>query len=186
MTPISFWQYFDYISLTVLFVVISALIALRARATKELPTTISKSVASTPRSSIIFSIVMTIFFPLYYCFLWFWVGPYISAPNIFYVLLILAFAAELIFVWAPANKKTKLVHMVSAGFVGFTMLMLSLVIYVTGQGLHDSAIVSIIVFWAVTLIASVSLIKKFRKYTFVAELAFCTAFLMMISIIAHT
>ena len=185
MTPIPFWQHFDLVSLSVLTVFVSILIVLQVCKKRVTPVTISQSVASSPKSSLAFSIIMTIFFPLYYCFLWFWVGPYISAPVIFYVLLTLSFVAELIFVWAPANGKTKLVHSISAGTVGVLMLLSSIIIFVAAINVSDIARISITVFWVTSVIAALSLLKRYRKYTFVAELLFCAGFLIMMSIVAR-
>ena len=184
--PLAFWQYFDYISLAALLVVVGTLVTFQARQAKALPSTISKSVATSPRSSLVFSIVMTIFFPLYYAFLWFWVGPYILAPGIFYVLLILAFICELIFVWAPANEKTKVLHMLSASAVGLSMVILSVVVFAFGHSLSEASIGAIIVFWVVVLVTPALFMKRFRTYTFIVEVGFCAVFLAMISIIAHT
>ena len=186
MTPISFWQYFDFISLAVLIAFVGALVILRVRQTKEVPATISHSVASSPNSSLAFSLIMTVFFPLYYCFLWFWLGPYISAPTIFYVLLVTAFLAELIFVWAPASGRTKRIHSVSAAFVGLTMILASIIIFEAGGSVSDAARISIILFWIITVVTALSFLKIYRKHTFIAELLFCFAFLAMISIVAHT
>src|SRR5258706_7871387 len=93
--PIAFWHYFDFITIGVLIIVITALMAAHHKNTGSLLGSISETVAYSKTSSIIFSITMTILFPLYYAFVWFWVLPLISAPRGFYYLLVFSALCEM-------------------------------------------------------------------------------------------
>lgn len=183
--PIVFWQYFDFFSLSVLSAIIGSLLFLQIRRTRVLPSTISESIAASPKSRLIFGIVMTIFFPLYYAFLWFWVGPKISAPLTYYFLIVLAFFSEIVFVWMPAIGKTKKLHTYTALLVGSTMLLLSVIVFLFGDNLSVISKWSILLFW-LTSFSLIYIVGFHRKHTFVAEVVYCIGFLVMISIIAHS
>jgi|GEM_PF-1230488 len=187
MTPITFWKYFDIVSLGILIVVVSALLALHYKKTGGLLSTISKTVAHSPHTSLIFSVAMTLFFPLYYAFLWFWVGPLIKMPNVFYVLLAISAICEMIFVWMPAKGKTNKAHAIAAGIVGVMMLIISIVILTYSSGLNEASTISIFTFLIVagcTVVALAS--RKMYQYAFRIEVTYCVTFLAMMSLIAHS
>lgn len=130
---------------------------------------------------------MTIFFPLYYAFLWFWVGPLLQMPPVYYTLLFISALSEMTFVWVPATGRSYKIHAISAAYVGLTMLLLPILILVCGIGLTFASSVFIYAFLVITIGIMASLaFRSMRKYTLHFEVLFCVAFLMMMSIIAHS
>ena len=73
--PGSYWHYIDFVTLVSLTFIITALVKSHHKKTGALLGSISQTVAYSKASSIIFSIAMTIFFPLYYAYIWF--GSYL-------------------------------------------------------------------------------------------------------------
>lgn len=187
VSPLTFWEYFDVISLGALTLVIVTLLLSHRKKSGSLLSSISKTVAYSPQSSQIFSVAMTVFFPLYYAFLWFWVGPLLHMPYFYYILLAIAAFFEMIFVWMPAKGKTNKIHTIAAAYVGFTMFILPLIILIYGTGLSKIDFTAILSFLSVSLSLLVLLaIQKLHKYTLQFEVIFCVMFLVTMSIIAHS
>lgn len=186
--PIKFWEFFDLYTLAILFIVVGTLVAIYHRKNGSLLGTISETVASSRRSSFVFSVVMTICFPLYYAFMWFWVAPMAHMPIGFYYLLAISALFEIIFVWVPATiGKSRQIHHVMAGLVGVAMLAAPLVILLYGTGLSVASKVSSLAFMIITgILISLMIIKATRKHTFLYETIYCAAFLATISVIAHS
>lgn len=130
--------------------------------------------------------LMTIAVPLYYGFLWFWVGPLVAVPWYFYILLVLSFIAEMIFVWVHATSgKRKQIHELNACFVGVMMFFIPLIFIFAGQ-LTSMTAFAATVFLTLSLVMLVLLfIPKLRNYTLVYETVYCLTFLALISFIAH-
>lgn len=187
-TPISFWQNFDFISIGAIFLIITALIAFHKKTIGILFGTISETIAHTPSSSLIFSIGMTIFFPLYYIFMYFWVGPRLVVPIVYYQLLIVSAVCEMIFVWVPAVPgKKNIIHSVAAGIVGSLMFVMPFVILTHSQHLNNYSKYSIIAFVSISLIMLLALcVRRLRRYTFTYEALYCLMFFVCMSIIAHS
>jgi hypothetical protein len=187
-TPITFWQYFDLFTLSTLTVVIGLLLASHHKARGSLLKTISETVAHTRKSSLIFSITMSICFPLYYAFMWFWVAPLTKMPTGFYFLLATSAFFELVFVWVPSKAgKKKIVHEIAAGFVGIAMLIMPILILLYGDGLTDFMKGILILFFAMTTTLAVSLSQiKLRRHLFLFETVYLVTFLTTISVIAHS
>ncbi len=182
-----FWQYFDFISLTVLLIVIGFLLFFYKKKYGSLERTISETVAHDKKYRLVFSIVICICFPLYYAFIWFWVAPLTIMPTLFYLLIALSAICELIFVLVPAKPGVrKIIHALTAGFVGVAMFVMLMLVYIYGSGLNNLMKISIIAFICISVtLAALSVFPKFRKYLFTFEIIYITAFLTTISIIAH-
>jgi len=186
--PVSTWQYFDLISISAIFIILLILTLNHYRNTGLLEATVSQTVAYSKNSSLIFSIAVTPFFPLYYGFLYFWVAPLTNMPKYFYYLLILSALCELIFVWVPAtNGRKKKVHGIMAGFVGIVMLIAPFLFLTQGTNLRVESKALILGFYILTLALGISLIsKKAREYLILCESTYCLGFLVVMSVIAHT
>jgi len=184
--PIRFWEYFDALSIGVLVVVIFSLIISHHRRVGGVLSTISKTVAYSPRTSLIFSIAMTVFFPLYYAFLWLWVGPLVRMPVLFYIVLLLSAMCELLFVWMPAKGKTDKVHAVAAGLVGLMMFILPIIMIVYGAGIGTLGKIGLISFLVIgSCVCFILLAKRVRHHIFQIEIIYCAAFLIAMSLVAH-
>jgi len=183
---IPFWQYFDLIALIPIFIGVLWILVAHRRNEGSYPNTISRVIAQSPKSQLVFSMLMTIFFPLYYAFLWFWVGPHVSASVLFYLALVLSATAEMVFIWLPATGKgiKSKIHSVTAGFVGIVMFLTPLLI-LTGapSDIGRTATIGFIILSGVLII--IYLFAKARRYTLLLEAIFCLTFLAMMSIIAH-
>ena len=188
VSPVSFWRYFDFITIGALTIVITALMMMHHKKTGGLLGSISETVAFSKTSSIIFSITMTILFPLYYAFVWFWVMPLIHAPRGFYYLLVFSALCEMVFVWVPATVgRSKRVHGAMTSIVVTAMYLLALLILLHGVNIHIAARISLSLFLACPfLIGIVMIAKKFRTYTFLYEVIWSAAFLTSVSLVAHT
>ena len=186
-SPVVFWQYFDIYVLSVLTIVIYALLAAHKRKNGELLTTISQTVAYSKSSAIVFAVAMIICYPLYYAFLWFWVGPRTHMPAAFYYLIIPAAVAEAVFVLIPATMgKRKYIHIFGAAVVGLAMFLLALLILIYGAPLHILSRILLTVFILIA-ISSVWLLRqhKYRKHTFTIETTYVLTFLIAVSFVAH-
>jgi hypothetical protein len=185
---INYWKYYDFISIVAIFIMLSVLLTVHYRKNGSLQATISQTVAHSKHSSLTFSIFTSIFFPLYYVFMYFWVAPLKGMPIFFYYLLMVSAICELIFVWVPAiNGIKKNIHEVTASFVGMAMLVVPILFLIYGNNLSSLADISIIIFYTLTLIIIISLIsKRARKYTIFYESIYCVIFVTVISIIAHS
>lgn len=186
-SPVLFWQYFDLIALIPIFIGVIWILISHRRNEGSYLNTISRAIAQSPKSQLGFSILMTIFFPLYYAFLWFWVGPHANAPVLFYISLALSAIAEVLFIWLPATGKgvKSKIHSVTAGFVGLVMLLAPLLLLsATPSDVGRMAIISFFILSGV--LGVIFLFEKARRYTLLLEVIFCLGFLAMISIVAHT
>ncbi len=188
LSPVPFWQNFDIITLRVLFVVITILVLSQRKRTGTIMGTISQSVAHSKRSSLAFSVIMTLCFPLYYMFIWQWVGPLVGAPAYFYYVLGFAALAEMIFVWVPATTgKSRKIHEAAAYTVGIAMYVLSMTIYAYDHVLGVAAKLSLMITLLVPFIfLALMTFKKMRTYTFLYETIYVIAWLFSISLIAHS
>jgi len=186
--PIEFWEFFDLYTLGILFIIVGSLVVTHYRKNGSLLSTISETVAHSHHSSLIFSVVMMICFPLYYAFIWFWVAPLTQMPVSFYYLLTISALFEVIFVWVPATDgRSRKIHQIMSSLVGVAMLAAPLFILLYGTGLSTVSRISILVFTAMAVIlVGLLLIKSTRKYTFLYETIYCAAFLATISVIAHS
>ena len=186
MEPISFWQYFDIIVIALVSTTTLYLMAGHKRKTGMLLSSVSQTIAADKRSSLIFSVMMTIVAPLYYAFIWFWVGPHTNAPWYFYVLLVLSLASQMIFVWVPAiSGLSGRIHAVAAGFVGIAMLVVPLLLLAVGDlgGVAKAGVV-LFLLTAFCIIACL-LHPKLRAQSLTLEAVYCVMFWAIISIIAH-
>jgi hypothetical protein len=186
--PVDFWQYFDFYILALLTIFITYLLLLHRRKNGALLSTISQTIAHSKNSSLSFSIIMTICYPLYYGFLWYWVGPLTRMPAIFYILLIVSAVFEVIFVWVPSKSgRQKRIHEFAAGVVGIFMFASILLILILGNSIHNLAVLFCYLFLLTSLIMSWLLIfKKYRKHIFAFEVIYISLFLITISLVAHT
>ncbi len=185
--PIAFWHYIDFITIGILTVVLTLLVKAHHKKTGSLLGSISETVAYSKTSSTIFSITMTILFPLYYAFIWFWVLPLIHAPSWIYYLLIVSAICEMVFVWAPATSGiSKQVHGIMASIVAVFMFVLALFILIHGVHLDVLARIALIVFLLspIAILAAMT-VKRFRKYTFIYEVIISVTFLAAISLVGH-
>ena len=158
------------------------------RKTGGLLGSISETVAYSKTSTTIFSVTMTVCFPLYYAFVWFWVLPLIQAPwRISYLLLFSAFC-EMVLVWVPATVgKSKRIHQAATSVVVVAMFLLALLILLTDANLSVTAQTSLILFLVSPVFIGILMtIKKFRKYTFIYEVVCSVLFLMSLSLVGHT
>jgi hypothetical protein len=181
-----FWQYFDFLSVGALVIVIGLLMVLHRIRYGAHESTISKTIAKRKFSRVIFSVAMTCFFPLYYAFLYFWLGPSLHMPLIFYFLLFISAICELIFVWLPSTGKTEKIHNITAGIVGLGMIISMLFILIYGQGLMLSGFIASSCFLLLSIfIAFILYFKKLKNYSLAMELLFCAFYLLTVSIITH-
>jgi hypothetical protein len=186
--PVAFWHYFDFITISVLTLVLIILMKAHYRKTGSLLGSISETVAYSKASSIIFSVTMTVCFPLYYAFVWFWVLPLIHALQWVYYLLLFSALCEMVFVWVPATvSKSKRIHGAATSVVVVAMFLLGLLMLATGVNLSIAARTSLIVFLASPLFIGILMaIKRFRRYTFAYEVICSVLFLVSLSLVGHT
>lgn len=186
--PVSFWQYFDLYTLSILALVIGALCLHHKRKYGSLLSTVSETLAHSRSSSLIFSITMTVCYPLYYAFIWFWVAPLLHMPGWFYALLVISAICEAIFVWVPAGKgRQKLIHQLAAGLVGVLLVIIAISILLAGDNLSTAGIFSSLIFLISTVVIGyIMLDRKNRRHMFMFELVYMILFLVMISFIAHS
>ena len=185
---VTFWHYFDFITIGALTIVLTALMNAHHKKTSSLLGSISETVAYSRTSSTIFSVTMTICFPLYYAFLWFWVLPLIQSPQWIYYLILFSASCEMVFVWVPATVgRSKYTHEFMASIVGVIMYVLGLVILINGVDISTAARISLSLFLVYPLAVGVLMtIKRFRTYTFLYEVVYCVTFLTSISLVGHT
>ncbi len=185
--PVAFWHYVDFITIGILTVVLTLLIKAHHKKTGSLLGTISETVAYSKTSSLIFSITMTILFPLYYAFVWFWVLPLIQVPRWIYYLLIISAVCEMVFVWAPATTgKSKQLHSIMASVVSVAMFLLALFILIWGVHVNAVARIGLSVFLlSPFVIFAFMTVKRFRKYTLLYETIISVTFLAAISLVGH-
>lgn len=187
--PVVFWKFFDVISLTFIFVMILVLMSLHYKKNKSLQKTISETLALDRASSTTFSIVMTLFFPLYYAFLWFWVGYLIKAPLVYFVILIFSVICEVVFVWVPARGKglSRRVHQLTTTLVALAMIALPITLLITVPTLNNMNHITMYGFLAFTiLLILMSPTQFFKKHMIYFEITFCLLFLIMMSVIGHS
>jgi hypothetical protein len=186
--PVHFFEFFDVITLGALVGIITWLMLTHRRKHGALLSTISQTVAVSPKSSLLFSISMTILYPVYYAFIWLWVGPSAGMPATLYYLLLISGIFEMIFVWVPATRgKNVRIHGAAVTVVVIAMFVLALMLLFAGQDLSGAAQVGLLVFLISPLVLAAFLkLQKGRKSTFLAETIISVLFLAAISITAHT
>ena len=186
--PVSLWQYFDFIVLGILTVVIGALLYSHKKNNGSLLATISQTIAHSKKSSLIFSLTMTVCYPIYYLFLWFWVGPKYLMPAWYYYLIFFAAVTEFIFVWVPSTTgRRKLLHDISASTVGIVMFITPVLIYLFGTGISKVSKFAILFFTLVSLVLLILILQiNKRKYTVVYEALYIILFIISVSVIAHS
>ncbi len=185
--PVPFWQYFDVITLSALTIIIGLLVIAQRRKTGNLMSTISQSVAHSRASRLVFSIAMTVLYPLYYAFIWFWVFPTAVVPPFLYIILGIAAIFEMIFVWVPASSgANKIIHHAASLVVGVVMLILPPLILFSAQNLTQTIALGVVAYSSVVSFLLVTIFfKHMRNYSFTLEVVFCVAFLATMSLIAH-
>lgn len=186
--PIKEFDFVDFIVLGVLTLVLSGMMLWHHRRNGAVLRSISATVAVEKGTSLIFSVVMSICYPLYYAWLWLWVGPKLEMPSLYYIVLAVAAFFELVFVWVPSTTGWKRqTHEFATTLVGLAMLVIPGMFLLGHKAGSTVGVVSIAVFYAVSLVLSVLLlIPRYRKHTFTYEVIFCVAFLAAASIVGHT
>lgn len=186
--PVALWHYFDFITIGTLTIVLTALMKAHHKKNGSLLGSISETVAYSKASRTIFSATMTICFPLYYAFVWFWVLPLIQAPRWIYYLLLFSALCEMVFVWAPATVgRSKRIHGAMVSIVVAAMYTLTLFILLRGVNISIAAGISLGLSLACPfLIGILMTAKKLHKYTFIYEVVCSVAFLASISLVGHT
>lgn len=186
--PVAFWQYFDFITISVLAIVLILLMKAHRQKTGSLLGSISETVAYSKASSTIFSVTMTVCFPLYYAFVWFWVLPLIHTPRWIYYLLLFSALCEMVFVWVPATVgKSRRIHEAATSGVVVAMFLLALLVLIIGINLSIASRTSLIIFLASPFFIGILMtVKKYRRYTFIYEVICCILFLASISLVGHT
>lgn len=184
--PILFWRYFDVAVIALVSFVVAWLMLTHRKRNGSLLASISQTIAADKRASLIFSLMMTVAVPLYYGFIWFWLGPLVVAPWYFYALVAVSFVAEMVFVWVPATEgKSKKIHELNAWFVGVVMFVAPLILLL-GATLSQAATAATIAFLALSVILLLLLvIPKTRKHTLIYEIIYCVLFWVLMSFIAH-
>lgn len=184
--PVQFWQYFDVVVIATVTAVVAWLMVTHRTRNGALLPSISQTIAADKHATQLFAGMMTICVPLYYSFIWFWVGPLAAAPWYFYALVAVSFVAEMIFVWVPASSgRSKKIHEFTAGIVGFTMLVAPFILLFAGQ-ITEAMQRAIVVFASAGVImGALLLIPKLRKYTLTFEIVYCVVFWALMSFIAH-
>lgn len=186
-TPLSFLEYADLVSTSILLVVVTGLVWSYYRKHGNLRGSISETIAQDKNSRLVFSIVLTILIPLYYSFVWFWVGPLVGMPAGFYVLLAISAVCEMTFAWIPATTGfSRKIHMATANFVGIVMFLSALLFLISSSNLSKIGAVAAIVFLLVSfLLLALLIFRKMRKHTITFEIIYCLVFLAFMSIVAH-
>lgn len=181
------WQYFDFIVIGTVTIVVAWLMLTHRKKKGALLPSISQTIAADKNASLLFSVMMTVCVPLYYSFIWFWLGPKVVAPWYFYALVAASFVAEMVFVWVPATSgKSKKIHELNAWFVGLVMFAAPLILLLAAH-LSKAAIVATITFLALSLVMLLLLaIPRMRKYTLTYEIIYCVLFWALMSYIAHS
>jgi hypothetical protein len=186
--PVRLFEYFDVVTLGALAIIITWLVLIHRRKHGALLGTISQTVAASPRSSLLFSLSMTVFYPLYYAFIWLWVGPKTEMPTSFYWLLAISAIFEMIFVWVPHSEgKRVIIHQAAASVVFICMFIMTVLLLMSGHDISSIADIGLVIFLMSSLIF-IGLLKlqQFRKNTFLFETLCCVLFLAAISLVAHT
>lgn len=182
------FEFVDLVVFAALTAVLGIMIWLHYRKNGAVLRSISATVAAEKRTSLVFSVVMSVLYPLYYAWLWLWVGPKVGAPPAYYVILAVAAVFELVFVWVPSTTGWRHeTHKFAATMVGFGMLILPGMFLMTAQAMSVAAMISIAVFYAVALSVSTLLVlPRYRGHTFIYEVLYCAAFLVAASIVGHS
>lgn len=186
--PMQQIEFLDVFITTLLVYVIGTLILNYRKEYGSLRASISQTVAATKRSSMFFALTMLVAYPLYYAWLWLWVGPLLGMPSMYYVLLAVSAIAELVFVLVPASSGWRLrTHQIAAGFVGLVMAILPGMMLFAGQGISGAGRLALVAFYIV-LIALVVLLctPKYRRNTFLYEVIYAAVFIGSVSVVVHT
>lgn len=184
--PVLFWQYFDFVVIATVTIVVAWLMLMHRKKKGEWFASLSQTIAADRRASLIFSLMMSVAVPLYYVFIWFWLGPLVAAPWHFYALVAVSFVAEMVFVWVPATEgKSKTIHELNAWFVGVVMFVAPLILLL-GASLSHAATVAVVTFLGLSVVLLLLLaIPKTRKHTLIYEIIYCVLFWALMSFIAH-
>lgn len=185
--PVTFWQYFDAVVLVPFFVLMIWLLVSHYHKYGSFLSTVSHTIAASHLSSLVFSVSMTAIAPLYYAFVWFWAGPRMVVPDVFYWLLVPMLLSEILFVWLPANNVYAKWHTLFATLTMTGMVIETLLIVVFAQYLSVWARAS---FWLFLCCSFVFVIvftrKQLQRFIFPLEVVYCLLFLLAISLAAHT
>ena len=79
--PLQAFQYLDAFVIVGLSLMIGKLLIDYRRKNGNMLSTISKTVVATKQSSLVFTLSMLVAFPLYYAWVWLWVGPVLAMPK---------------------------------------------------------------------------------------------------------
>ncbi len=186
--PIAYFKYMDAVVVGLLMVVISFILVRHARRHGTLLPSISETIAYDKRSSLLFSVVMTVCVPLYYAYVGLWIGPRYAMPPAFYWLLVVSIVAEFIFVWVPARGgRAGLVHTINACFVGGVMLLAPLLILLAGTGLSGAAHAALLGY---VLLISIGfslfvLLRPLHRFSWQFEAVFIVLFWGVLAVAAH-
>lgn len=186
--PLPVFEYVDCITIVILTLVLGALLLVHRKQHGNLQASISQTVAATKRSSMLFTLTMLVVYPLYYAWLWLWVGPALGMPTAYYLLLGLSAIAEFVFVLVPASIGWRLrAHQIAAGIVGVAMAMFPAIMLVAGEGVSAAGRLALVIFYVVTVcMLGLLFTPKYRRHTFLYEVMYCALFLGSVSIAAHT
>ena len=185
--PLQAFQYLDAFVIVGLSLIIGKLLIDYRRKNGNMLSTISKTVVATKQSSLVFTLSMLVAFPLYYAWVWLWVGPVLAMPKWFYAVVAVSAVAEMMFVLVPASSGWKQkVHEVAASFVGLVMVAIPLMFLIWSPQISpivQQAIYAYIVACFVLVVLLV--VPKYRKHTLVYEIIFCIAFWSVMSVAGH-
>lgn len=186
--PIALFRYMDAVVVTLLCVVITFILLRHSRRHgKQLPS-ISETIAYDKRSSLLFSVVMTLCVPLYYAYVGLWIGPRYAMPPVFYWLLVVSIIAEFIFVWVPARGgRAGRIHTINACFVGAVMLLAPLLLLLTGTGLSSATYAALLGYVLLVAICFplFVLVRSLHRYSWQFEAAYIVAFWVVLAVAAH-
>lgn len=182
------FEYTDLVILAMLCAVLGGLMFIYHRKNGGMLRSISATVAAEKGTSLTFSAVMSVCYPLYYAWLWLWVGSKLSMPHLYYVILAVAAFFELVFVWVPSTTGwKKRIHEFATTIVALGMLIIPGMFLLGSHAVSSVGVVFIAIFYAVSLaISTLLLLPRFRKQTLIYEVIFCVAFLAAASIVGHT
>ena len=186
-SPVAAWQWVDVALLAVLIPTTTYLLYRHWRLHGSFGRTISHTVAHDVFSRRVFTAVMLVCFPLYYAAIWLWLAPRQGMPPVFYYLMLVCAASELLFVLFPTTDEHEKKHTVFAGFV-----MLSLPVFaapILGYGITVSAATAWSCWAFIIASAGIALLwvlgRLKRGGLFAAECVYCVLFWLMIFCAGH-
>lgn len=187
--PLRAFEFVDLVVILALVFLLGGMLLNFHRRNGGVLSSISRTVGATKRTQWTFTAVMSVLYPLYYAWLWFWVGPLFAMPSAYYILLGAAVCFETIFVWVPATsgwrRKT---HEIAAGFVGVVMASIpALILLAAQQDVSPTGEVTLVTFYVILGTMLVLLIRpKYRKHTFTYEVIYCAIFMLALSVAGHS